>query len=148
MRSPDLLEQEPDYSLQITDLTENYLGLTEGSLYATQTGEYGDLDHERITSWELGYYGRLPAHNLEMDIKVYRDHLYQLISDPINLNTPDVSSDTEMNLSGVDWQFTWQPSQIHSLWYSGAYVDADMKLGDVSSCLQGKYGTLFVLKPA
>ncbi len=132
VRSPDLLEQEPDYSLQITDLTENYLGLSEGSLYATQTGAYGDLDHERITSWELGYYGRVPSQNIEMDIKLYRDHLYQLISAPINLNTPDVSSDTEMNLSGVDWQFSWNPVRAHSLWYSGAYVDADVRLGDVS----------------
>ncbi len=132
VRSPDLLEQEPDYSLQITDLTENYLGLSEGSLYASQTGAYGDLDHERITSWELGYYGRIPAQSLEMDIKVYRDHLYQLISAPINLFTPDVNSDTEMNLSGVDWQFTWSPVRAHSFWYSGAYVDADVRLGDVS----------------
>ncbi len=130
VRSPDLLEQEPDYSLQITNLTENYLGLSEGTLYATQTGAYGELDHERITSWELGYYGRLPVQNLEMDIKVYRDHLYQLISDPINLNTPDVSSNSTMNLQGVDWQFTWTPVRDHSFWYSGAYLDADVRVGE------------------
>ncbi|MEC9410728.1 MAG: hypothetical protein VYD52_09765, partial [Pseudomonadota bacterium] len=31
-----------------------------------------------------------------------------------------------------DWQFTWNPVRAHSLWYSGAYVDADVRLGDVS----------------
>ena len=132
VRSPDLLEQEPEYRLTLDNLTENYLGLEEGIYFETQNGAYGELDHERITSWELGYYGRVPSQNIEMDIKLYRDHLYQLISAPINLNTPDVSSDTEMNLSGVDWQFTWNPVRAHSLWYSGAYVDADVRLGDVS----------------
>jgi len=132
VRSPDLLEQSPDYEIRVTDLSENYLNLEEGTVYARQDGSYGNLDHERITSWEFGYYGRIPGQNLEIDIKLFRDHLYQLISDPINLFTPDVSSDTEMNLTGVDWQFTWQPLREHSFWYSGAYIDADMKLGDVS----------------
>ena len=133
VRSPDLLEQSPDYSLHVTDLTDNYLGLDEGTFFATQTGAYGDLDHERITSWELGYYGRLPTRKLEMDIKVYRDHLYQLISDPINLFTPDVSADTTMNIKGVDWQFTWQPVKGHALWYSGAYLNADVRLNDTAN---------------
>lgn len=133
VRSPDLLEQSPDYSLKITDLTDNYLGLDEGTFFATQTGSYGELDHERITSWELGYFGRLPMYKLDMDIKVYRDHLYQLISDPINLLTPDVSSDTTMNIKGVDWQFIWQPSRQHGLWYSGAYLNADVRLNDTAN---------------
>ncbi|MEK9711245.1 MAG: TonB-dependent receptor [Thalassolituus sp.] len=132
VRSPDLLEQSPEYSLTVTDLTDNYLGLSEGTYFATQYGSYGKLDHERIISSEIGYYGRFPEQKLELDIKAYYDRLFQLISNPINLQTPDVNSDTRMNISGLDWQFSWQPVREHSLWYAGAYVDTDVELGDMS----------------
>jgi len=132
VRSPDLLEQSPEYSLTVTDLTDNYLGLSEGTYFATQYGSYGKLDHERIISSEVGYYGRFPSQKLELDIKAYYDRLFQLISNPINLQTPDVNSDTRMNISGVDWQFSWQPLREHAFWYAGAYVDTDVELGDMS----------------
>lgn len=133
VRSPDLLEQSPDYRIRVEDLDDNYLGLSEGDYFASQTGAYGDLDHERISSIELGYYARLPEQNMEWDVKLYRDRLYQLISNPINLITPEVNSDTRMNIKGVDWQWRWNASKAHSFWYSGAYVNTDVRLGDTTN---------------
>lgn len=133
VRSPDLLEQEPNYYYTIGNLDDNYLGLTEGDYFEQQTGTYGQLDHEKIQSVELGYFLNVPEYNFMADIKVYRDYLTQLISNPINLTNPDVYSDTEMVIKGVDWQFSWNPAQHHSFWWSGAYVNTDVEIGEDSA---------------
>lgn len=132
VRSPDLLETSPDYTIEVTDVSNNYLNLTEGNYYAHQQGRFGKLKHEKITSYELGYYARIPSQDVAFDFKLYRDHLYQLISNPLNLQTPVTNSDTKLDISGVDWQITWAPSRTHSFWWSGAYVDTDVRLGDTS----------------
>ncbi len=132
VRSPDLLEQEPEYSLTARDLTDNYLGLDKGTYFLNQTPGSRQLDHEKITSWELGYYGNFAQYGVEVDLKLYRTFQTQLISDPINLQTTNVRSDTEMKVQGADLQINWQISPRNQLWLVSAYVDADVTLGDTS----------------
>lgn len=130
VRSPDLLEKKPNYSVLIRDLTDNYLNLEDGVFFMNQVSSTRGLDHEKITSVELGYYGNLPELNLELDVKAYKDSLSQLISNTIALNSVYIASDTKMDVKGVDWQLNWQFSRNNWLWWSGAYVDADVRLGD------------------
>jgi len=130
VRSPDLLEQEPNYYFNIKNLDDNYLDLDNGNFYISQTGRYGKLDQEKIRSLELGYYASAPEYGFSTDIKVYYDKLTQLISDPIQLRNQNVFSDTDINISGVDYQLSWSPTRSHSLWWSGAYVDTDVDIGD------------------
>jgi iron complex outermembrane receptor protein len=132
VRSPDLLEQEPEYSLTARDLTDNYLGLDQGTYFLNQTPGSRQLDHEKITSWELGYYGNFAQYGIEVDLKLHRTFQTQLISDPINLQTTNVRSDTEMRVQGADLQINWQISPRNQLWLVSAYVDADVTLGDTS----------------
>lgn len=142
VRSPDLLEKSPDYSIEVAELTDNYLGLDKALYYAHQQGRFGQLEHEKITSVELGYYARLPARDIAFDVKLYKDHLYQLISNPLNLQTPVTNSDTTLDIKGLDWQITWTPSREHSFWWSGAYVDTEVRLGDTSFLTPDEIGRL------
>ena len=138
VRSPDLLEQEPVYSLEasnlvVEDSTEvNYLGLDIATFFMNQTPESRQLDHEKITSWELGYYGHFADMGLELDLKLYRNLQSQLISDPINLQTISVRSDTKMRVQGADLQAIWRFTPRDTLWLAAAYVDADVTLGDTT----------------
>ncbi|WP_320819233.1 TonB-dependent receptor plug domain-containing protein [Thalassolituus sp.] len=132
VRSPDLLEKKPNYSVVVRGLTDNYLNLDDGIFFMNQVPGTRDLDHEKITSVELGYYGKLPELNLELDVKVYKDSLSQLISNTIALNSVYIASDTKMDVKGVDWQLNWQFNRNNWLWWSGAYVDANVRLGDTT----------------
>lgn len=130
VRSPDMLEQEPDHSIVVTNTTSNYLGVSEGTYFLHQKIDNRGLNHERISSTEIGYYGLIPELNLELDIKLYQDHLTQLISNPINLQTTKVTSDSEMRINGAEMQAQWRPRPSDWLWLTAAYIDPDVRLGD------------------
>ena len=125
VRSPDMLEQSPDWTLTAYDLKPNYLGLTEGTYFASRVAEDRQLDQERITSYEVGYYHLLPGWNLELDIKVYRDRLRDLISSSIVLENPVLLSGDRMDIKGTEMQLQWQPRHSDRLWMTLAYTDAE-----------------------
>lgn len=145
VRSPDFLEQTPQYSYLFTHLDENYLGLEEGVYYAHHDYANRGLNKEEIRSLELGYYASL-TNVLSLDIKLYKDRLFHLISNPINLVNPTVNSDQRMDIEGIDWQFKWNLYSRHSLLWSGAYVDADVELGDTSSMTQKEIDELAAIE--
>lgn len=132
VRSPDMLEQEPNYTISAKGLTDNYLGLTEGTYFASQPPDSRDLSHERIQSIELGYYGYFAAYSLEVDAKIYRDALSDLISEAINLMTYEINSTHKMDIKGAEIQVQWQPALRHHLWLAAAYVDAQFRAGNAS----------------
>ena len=125
VRSPDVLEQNPDYSLKGTGLTDNYLGLDKGTYFMHQWPSSRQLNHEKIVSHELGYYAQFANPNIELDIKVYHEHMTQLISEPISLNSLDIESNTQMNIEGAELQMNWRLGPRNWIWLVGAYVNAD-----------------------
>lgn len=129
VRSPDLLEQTPKYSIMLTGLDKNYLGLESGRLFVNQSATR-DLDHEKITSIELGYYGKMGG--VEWDLKLYQDELSQLISNPIALGTTVLTSDNEMTIDGAELQLNWQFTKRDWLRIVTAYVNTNFRLGDTS----------------
>lgn len=129
IRSPDLLEQSPAYFITLKNLGDNYLDLKEGRLFANQISADRGLKPERINSTELGYYAAFSS--LELDVKVYRDRLTQLISTPISLVSTDIKSNTQIDVDGVDLQMRWQVAVDDWVHLAAAYVDADvMKDGE------------------
>lgn len=146
VRSPDLLEQEPEYSIRVSNLSDNYLNLDDGRIYVNQTADSRDLKHEKITSTELGYYGKFSDLNLELDVKVYQDKLTQLISDHIALNSLSVESDTKMNINGAEMQLQWQADSHNWFWLTAAYIDADVTLGDTSELTEKQRRSLSVVE--
>ena len=133
VRSPDMLEQNPDYRLKGTSMTENYLGVDESIYFMHQWPSSRSLHHEKIVSHELGYYGRFGNPNgtpsIEIDIKVYHEHMTNLISDPISLNSLDIASDTQMDVEGAELQLNWHLGRRNWIWLTGAYVNADVVPG-------------------
>lgn len=132
VRSPDMLEQQPDYNITLHNSTDNYLGAENPRYYMHQVFSNRGLGHERIASNEIGYYGLFPTADLEVDFKVYRDRMWDLISNPINLETLTVRSDTEMVISGAEMQLQWKPGLNDRLWATAAYVDTHVRLGDTT----------------
>jgi iron complex outermembrane receptor protein len=130
VRSPDLLEQTPDYRVTVLGLGDNYLGVDSAPILVNQADTQRNLDHEKITSRELGYYGKV--RDWEWDIKVYKDTLTQLISNPIALNTTVVTSDGEMEIDGAELQLRWQVTRRDWLRMIAAYVNPVYQAGDVT----------------
>lgn len=128
VRSPDLLEQNPNYSLLVTSLSENYLDLESGIFYMNQWPESRNPDHEKIVSREVGYFGQFLNPSVEFDLKIYNDHLSDLISDPINISSTRLNSDTTMNVKGVEFQLSWMLTPDNTLRVNAARIDADVRV--------------------
>tara|TARA_R110001592_G_scaffold84959_4_gene251012 strand:- start:150 stop:2390 length:2241 start_codon:yes stop_codon:yes gene_type:complete len=127
VRSPDLLEQNPNYTVAVSGLGDNYLGLSEGQFFIHQWPESRDLDHERIVSTEVGYYGRFSDPDIEIDLKLFQEHMTHLISDPIQIQSLAISSDTQMDIDGAEVQLNWRMTPTDWIWLSSAYINVELK---------------------
>jgi len=132
VRSPDLLEQEPHYTLKVKNASDNYLGEDNLTFFMHQDINHRGLKPERIASSELGYYLKISEYRFEADLKVFQERLSNLISSPINLATSDVRDDGSMAINGAEMQLQWRPTARDMLWFVAAYVDADVTVGDVT----------------
>lgn len=132
LRTPDLLESHPNYSYNISSLTNldgsgsNYLNLTEGSFYMEQARDDEKyLKEEEITSYEIGYYHAMDI-GLELDFKVFYEELTDLISEPITLRSRSISNDNEMFIDGAEFQISGHYNVNHSYWVTYSYVNTDV----------------------
>lgn len=132
VRSPDLLEQSPEYSIRLASLSPNYLGLENGRYYMNQWPASRNLEREKIVSRELGYYGRMSGPDIEIDVKIYQDRLSNLISEGIALNTVALASDSRMKVDGAEIQLNWQVNARHRLWLVAAHVEAEVTPGNTN----------------
>lgn len=129
VRAPDMLEQTPNYRVILKDLTDNYLGLTEGPFYITNVADNKGLKHEKINSYEFGYYGSFINGRVEIDAKVYHDELRRLISaDPTNIEALSIDNDSRMDIEGAELQLSWQFWRQDWLWLTAAYMDIDKRI--------------------
>ena len=131
VRSPDLLERKPDFRYTVKNaLTDdgetNYIGQSSGTYFLEQVVDDEEaLVQEKITSYELGYYWRSQALASELDIKVFREELRDLISDPISLSSSNISNDGEMDIDGAEFQLVNQFTDRFSHWLTFSYTDID-----------------------
>jgi len=133
VRSPDLLESRPDYGLTMTNAQAstggaNYTGESTGEFYMRQiVDDEASLDYERIDSYEVGHYMSLA--DFELDVKVSREVMSDIISEPINLGSRSISNDNLVTVNGVDVQLNGDINEHHSLWIAYAYlnIEADYK---------------------
>jgi iron complex outermembrane receptor protein len=130
-RSPDLLETKPEYIAQVSNLTPNYLGVSQADFYQQNVIEEDErsLKPEKITSYELGYFvaGYFNDMPLELDVKVFNEELREMISDPITLSAERISNDNEADVKGVEMQFSSQINTQHSLWVTYSYLDIESR---------------------
>jgi iron complex outermembrane receptor protein len=135
VRSPDLLETQPEYIAEVSNLTTNYLGLIQADFYQQKVVEEDEksLKPERITSYELGYFvaGNINGARSELDIKVFNEEMRDLISDPITLQASYISNDNELDVKGVEMQLSSRINTQHSLWLTYSYLDIESRyVGD------------------
>lgn len=129
VRSPDLLESQPEFVVTVTSLDTNYLNLDTATFY--QQNVVGDdekaLTQEKITSYEAGYFlaTDLAGTGFELDVKVFHEELRDLISDPITLQADVISNDNELDVDGAEFQLSSRLNENHSFWLAYSYIDVD-----------------------
>lgn len=131
VRSPDLLESQPEYIATVSGLTNNYLNLNEAEFYQKKVIEQDEksLKPETITSYELGYFiaTNFAGPQTEIDIKVFKEEMRDLISDPITLQANYISNDNEADVKGAEMQVSSQINTQHSVWITYSNLDVKSK---------------------
>lgn len=134
-RSPDLLETQPEYVVHVSNLTANYNGVSEADFFQQNiAGENeASLKPEKITSYEMGYFvaGDFNGVKTEFDIKVFREELRDMISDPMTLEATYITNDNEADIKGAEFQLLSRLNHHHSLLATYTYLDVDSRyVGD------------------
>lgn len=131
VRSPDLLETQPEYIVTLNDLTDNYLGVNQADFYQQNIAGENEksLKPERITSYEVGYFvaGDFKGVTSEFDIKFFREELRDMISDPMTLQATYISNENEADVKGVEFQLLSRINYNHSILANYMYSDVDSR---------------------
>lgn len=77
------------------------------------------LSPEKITSYEVGYYGEFPASALSLDVRVHRETIRNVIAGPTDSTVSDLlgnggstfRNDGRAEISGADLQLSWRPTE-------------------------------------
>ncbi|MBA6108971.1 TonB-dependent receptor [Pseudomonas asiatica] len=123
VRSPDMFENNVNWSYSVKNLTPNAFGLQNGEYFVKTRGP-GDLDQERMRSRELGYNGYFSDIDLNMDVKLFYDEITGMISEPLKNNQYIASNANKARFSGSEAQLDWRPTLRDRLRVTYAYVDA------------------------
>jgi iron complex outermembrane receptor protein len=134
-RSPDLLENQHEYIVNIKNLTDNYQGLTQANYFQQNiAGENSkSLKPEKISSYEVGYFvsGDFKGVNTEFDLKIFREEMRDMISDPMTLGTDYISNDNEADVNGFELQLLSRLNHHHSVLATYSHLDIDSRyVGD------------------
>ena len=124
IRSPDMFENNVNWSYQVTNLRPSAYGQTSARYFVKTRGP-GDLDQERMRSRELGYNGYFAEWGLAVDVKLFYDEITGMISEPLRNNQYIASNSNSSRFSGTETQLDWRVSSADRLRLTYAYVDAD-----------------------
>ena len=123
VRSPDMFENNVNWSYTVKNLTPTAFGQQNGEYFVKTRGP-GDLDQERMRSRELGYNGQFTDIDLNMDVKLFYDEITGMISEPLRNNQYIASNANKARFSGSEAQLDWRPTRRDRLRFTYAYVDA------------------------
>nr|WP_028693877.1 TonB-dependent receptor [Pseudomonas cremoricolorata] len=123
VRSPDMFENNVNWSYTVRNLSRNVYGLQNGEYFVKTRGP-GNLDQERMRSRELGYNGYFSDLDLSLDLKLFVDEITGMISEPLRNNQFIASNANKARFSGSEAQVDWQLNARDRLRLTYAYVDA------------------------
>ncbi len=126
VRSPDLFEQDAYWQVTVEN-PQSDVELNGSTFYQTQQGP-GDLDHQYIRSYEIGYYGRFTQLNGELDIRVFEEDLTDVYYQSLKLDDFETNEDISIEFQGIEWQYSIKPWLNTQLRWIGAYVDASTNI--------------------
>ncbi|MFZ4968584.1 TonB-dependent receptor plug domain-containing protein [Pseudomonas sp. Mn2068] len=122
IRSPDMFENNVNWSYRVTNLDSPTYGQTSGQYFVKTRGP-GNLDKERMRSRELGYNGFFTDIGLSLDVKLFYDEITSMVSSPLRNNQYIASNANSARFSGTETQLDWHLSAADRLRLTYAYVD-------------------------
>jgi len=125
IRTPDLLEANRDWNYTMRNMYPAlYDGSTEGLFFVRATLDPNQkLKSEKIRAREISYYANLPEHDINVDIKLFREDLHDLISEKLAFDNFKLTNNNSSRLQGVEIQFEYQPKAKLSAYATYAYMD-------------------------
>ncbi|WP_095148799.1 TonB-dependent siderophore receptor [Pseudomonas sp. Irchel s3a18] len=123
VRSPDMFENNVNWSYQVTALNPGAYGRSSARYFVKTRGP-GDLEQEHMRSRELGYNGFFVDWGLNADIKLFHDEITGMISEPLRNNQYIASNANSARFSGTEAQLDWHLGVADRLRLTYAYVDA------------------------
>ncbi|MGE7991179.1 TonB-dependent receptor plug domain-containing protein [Pseudomonas sp. NPDC089554] len=123
VRSPDMFENNVNWSYTVRNLSPSAFGQRNGEYFVKTRGP-GNLDQERMRSRELGYNGYFADLDLSVDVKLFYDEISGMISEPLRNNQYIASNANKSRFSGTETQLDWRLSMRDRLRLTYAYVDA------------------------
>lgn len=123
IRSPDMFENNVNWSYRVTHLSPSAYGQTSARYFVRTRGP-GDLEQEHMRSRELGYNGYFAELGLAVDVKLFYDEITGMISEPLRNNQYIASNANSSRFSGAETQLDWRLSHVDRLRLTYAYVDA------------------------
>ncbi|KAB0506148.1 TonB-dependent receptor plug domain-containing protein [Pseudomonas lini] len=124
IRSPDMFENNVNWSYQVTNLKPSAYGQSSARYFVKTRGP-GDLEQERMRSRELGYNGYFAEWGLAVDVKLFYDEITGMISEPLRNNQYIASNSNSSRFTGTETQLDWRVSSADRLRLTYAYVDAE-----------------------
>lgn len=107
---PDIQEQKTNWSYTVTNLRPALPGVEKAVFFQTAKSP-GGLQEEKIFSREIGYLGNFPEIGLMVDAKVFRDRLYDTISEKLQASDYAPTNNNYVNLNGVEVQLSYNPTE-------------------------------------
>lgn len=108
-RTPDIQEQRANWTYAANDATPPLNGSTFARFYQSARSP-GGLNSERIESREVGYLLNAPTLGLLVDVKIFDDRLYHLISEKLQLQSYQPTNSGSVRLRGAELQANLQLS--------------------------------------
>ncbi|WP_460141108.1 TonB-dependent receptor plug domain-containing protein [Pseudomonas sp. S2_E01] len=123
IRSPDMFENNVNWSYRVTNLQPAAFGQSSARYFVRTRGP-GDLDKERMRSREVGYNGYFSEWGLAVDVKAFHDEITGMISEPLRNNQYIASNANSSRFTGAETQVDWRLGSADRLRLTYAYVDA------------------------
>jgi iron complex outermembrane receptor protein len=124
IRSPDMFENNVNWSYQVSNLRPSAYGQSSARYFVKTRGP-GDLDQEHMRSRELGYNGYFAELGLAVDVKLFYDEITGMISEPLRNNQYIASNANSSRFRGTETQLDWRVSRADRLRFTYAFVDAE-----------------------
>lgn len=112
-RSPDIYETSREWTetYRFIDGQTDLDGDTESPVFKTSKTST-DLKPEKIVAYELSYYTALDVLPIEYDIKLFKEELDNLISEPFVYYEFALSNDGKVDLSGYETQIEYDDGKL------------------------------------
>ena len=125
VRSPDLFEQDAYWNFDVENAET--AGTLNGTTFYQVAQSDKELGHQKITSNELGYYGRFSKFNSEVDLKYFIEQQKDVIYQSIRLSDYETSDDNTIRFEGVEWQVQLDPWEGGQFRLVGVHVESDVE---------------------